>query len=120
MSCAISSCSHRAGINVIMDCRHFPGAHGLAGLTARPHEHTDPRQGEHQDWGTLILILAQRSAQFLTTNALFWLDKYPIDGLRVDAVASMLYLDYSRQPDSGYRTLSAVARTWRQSFPQTG
>jgi 1,4-alpha-glucan branching enzyme len=99
----VDSC-HRAGLGLLLDWvpGHFPDdPHGLADFDGTAvYEHANPQQGRHLDWGTLIYNYGRTEvANFLIANALFWLDRYAIDGLRVDAVASMLYLDYSRPAD---------------------
>ena len=93
--------AHRAGLGVILDWvpGHFPtDAHGLAQFDGTPlYEHADPREGFHKDWNTLIFNYGRREvSNYLIANALYWLDEFHLDGLRVDAVASMLYRDYSR------------------------
>jgi 1,4-alpha-glucan branching enzyme len=101
----IDAC-HRAGLAVILDWvpGHFPDdSHGLGHFDGTAlYEHADPQQGRHLDWNTLIYNFGRTEvANFLLANSLFWLDRYGVDGLRVDAVASMIYLDYSR-PAGGW------------------
>jgi 1,4-alpha-glucan branching enzyme len=118
---ALVSAAHDAGLGVIVDwvAGHFPSdEHGLSLFDGTHlYEHADPRQGWHPDWNTYVFNFGRNEVtNYLIANALFWLAEYGIDGLRVDAVASMLYLDYSRKPGEwvpnrcgGRENLEAIA-----------
>ncbi|MEO6626412.1 MAG: 1,4-alpha-glucan branching protein GlgB, partial [Burkholderiaceae bacterium] len=116
----VAAC-HASGIGVLLDWvpAHFPtDAHGLGNFDGTHlYEYADPREGFHNDWNTLIYNMGRTEVRnFLIGNALYWLERYAVDGLRVDAVASMLYRDYSRQPgewipntQGGRENLEAIA-----------
>jgi 1,4-alpha-glucan branching enzyme len=118
---ALVDACHQRGLGVIVDWvpAHFPrDDFALARFDGTAlYEHEDPRQGAHPDWGTLVFNVGRNEVRnFLVANALYWIEQFHIDGLRVDAVASMLYLDYSRQPGEwipnqfgGRENLAAVA-----------
>jgi len=124
--------AHAAGLGILLDWvpGHFPtDAHGLGQFDGTPlYEHADPREGFHQDWNTLIYNYGRSEvANFLVANALYWLEEYHVDGLRVDAVASMLYRDYSRQSgqwvpnkDGGRENYEAIALLRRMNAEAYG
>jgi 1,4-alpha-glucan branching enzyme len=124
--------AHAKGLGVLLDWvpGHFPtDAHGLGQFDGTAlYEHADPREGFHQDWNTLIFNYGRVEVQnYLVSNALYWLEEFHIDGLRVDAVASMLYRDYSRKAgewipnrDGGRENLEAIAMLQRMNITAYG
>ncbi len=129
---AFMDAAHAKGIGVLLDWvpGHFPtDAHGLGRFDGTPlYEHQDPREGFHQDWNTLIYNYGRvEVSNFLTSNALYWLEEFHLDGLRVDAVASMLYRDYSRKEgqwvpnrDGGRENYEAIAVLQRMNITAYG
>ena len=129
---AFIDAAHRKGLGVLLDWvpGHFPtDAHGLGQFDGTPlYEHADPREGFHNDWNTLIYNYGRNEVQnFLVSNALYWLEEFHIDGLRVDAVASMLYRDYSRKAgewvpnrDGGRENYEAIAMLKRMNIVAYG
>ncbi|MGB8811575.1 MAG: 1,4-alpha-glucan branching protein GlgB [Paracoccaceae bacterium] len=130
--CAMVDAAHRRGVGVLLDWvpGHFPtDPHGLGRFDGTAlYEHADPREGFHQDWNTLIYNYGRvEVSNYLTSNALYWLEEYHLDGLRVDAVASMLYRDYSRQAgqwvpnkDGGRENYEAIALLQRVNIEAYG
>jgi 1,4-alpha-glucan branching enzyme len=111
--------AHAAGLNVILDWvpGHFPSDDfALASFDGTSlYEHSDPREGYHQDWNTLIYNYGRREvSNFLVGNALYWIERFGIDALRVDAVASMIYRDYSRKEGEWIPTSTAAGKTWKR------
>ncbi len=129
---AFVDAAHRKGLGILLDWvpGHFPtDAHGLGHFDGTAlYEHQDPREGFHQDWNTLIYNYGRTEVQnFLVSNALYWLEEYHVDGLRVDAVASMLYRDYSRKSgewipnrDGGRENYEAIAMLQRMNIVAYG
>ena len=129
---ALVDAAHRKGLGILLDWvpGHFPtDQHGLGRFDGTPlYEHADPREGFHQDWNTLIYNYGRvEVANYLVSNALYWLEEYHLDGLRVDAVASMLYRDYSRKDgewipnkDGGRENYEAIALLQRMNVTTYG